>query len=304
MVQFVIDENDAHQTIIKFMRKTFNTVPLRLLYKLFRFKKIKLNGEVITDLKYYLKPNDTIIVLDNLTFKDEVKKQFASQIALTIIYEDEYILIVDKPHNVLIHHPVGDCLDLAVRKYLQINNSYSFTISHVHRLDKLTRGLVIYAKKKIALNIFHQFWNQNNITKKYLALLATNKELPLVVKGYIFQDIMQGKMVFSPKLELPNCKVAVTKFKMFKKVLKFSWYEIQLITGRKHQIRASCEYLKTPIVGDIKYDSKYNLNDRIMLFAYKLEFKNLPVPLDYLNNKQFVLPDIDKILEINSREIN
>ncbi|WP_342264554.1 hypothetical protein [Spiroplasma endosymbiont of Clivina fossor] len=51
-------------------------------------------------------------------------------------------------------------------------------------------------------------------------------------------------------------------------------------------------------------DSKYNLNDRIMLFAYKLEFKNLPVPLDYLNNKQFVLPDIDKILEINSREIN
>lgn len=304
MQQFIITANDAHQTIIKFIRKTFKGTSLSLLYKLFRTKKIKLNGTFINDFKIILKPDDVVIVfLKQPPPLQPTVVAYESQIKLEIVYEDDQLLIVDKPHQVVIHNPQGDSLDLAVRQYLKINASYSFTVSHVHRLDKLTRGLVIYAKTKIALNILHQFWHQQRIIKKYLALLETKNLLPPIVQGLIALNSEKTKMVFTNMAPDVSAKKAVTKFQLIKKVQNFSWYELELGTGRKHQIRATCAYLKAPIVGDYKYGSQYYFKNRIMLFAYQLEFFNLPAPLDYLNNQIFTLKDANELLRIDIKKL-
>lgn len=294
MKRIIINENDAYQTILKFIRKTFKTMPLTLIYKLFRLKKVMVNDQIIIDKKYMLNVNDVVVINDNsVNIKVNHSSLFLSKIKLNIIYEDDYILIVDKPHNIVVHHPSGDCLDKAIRKYLGRQKGYSFTISHVHRLDKLTRGLIIYAKKKIALNVLHKLWNSESIIKKYYALLETKAKLPELVSGYLWYDELKMKMVFNfQDLSINNnSKPTITKFNFLKYYEDYSWYEIQLLTGRKHQIRASCEFLKASIVGDRKYHSNLLLENKIMLFAYKIKFDNLIYPLDYLNGSEFIIND-------------
>jgi 23S rRNA pseudouridine955/2504/2580 synthase len=192
------------------------------------------------------------------------------------------------------HTDFNDSLDKMVRAYLFNQKAYdperenSFVVSHVHRLDKLTSGLVIYAKNKMSLDILlTAIQNHHQIEKYYLLETKPNFPQSLIAKGWIIYDQNLKKSVYKDKIisSDKNYKTALTTFTLLESHQNYSLVEAQLTTGRKHQIRASLSFYGFPIINDFKYGGKkVNQKRMIYLKAYKLSFNNLPDPLAYLNN--------------------
>ncbi|MCL8209523.1 RluA family pseudouridine synthase [Spiroplasma attinicola] len=301
MIKLVVNKNDSNQTLINFLKKTFKDAPLSQIYHLFYKKKIKVNSKRVTNFKYLVQENDVIYLYDNKLVIKNKSEVINPNLAPEIIYQDQNIVVVIKDHGITIHSPSNQSLDNIVRYYLaqkepELFNSQTFTISHLYRLDKLTKGLVVYPKTKLAQQNLIQAQLNNNITKKYLAVCQGNLKAALNLNGFIYHDEKQEKMIFT-KDKITGAKSCQTMIKPLKMINDFTLVECQLITGRKHQIRASLAYLKLPIVGDQKYGSIIIMPKQIMLFAYYLSFQNLVAPLEYLNKKIIVLPNLQSQLE-------
>ncbi|MBE4703799.1 RluA family pseudouridine synthase [Spiroplasma platyhelix] len=293
MIKLVVQKNDSNQTLINFLKKTFKHESLAKIYHLFYKKKIKVNNKRVTNFKYLVQTDDVILIYDHqLTLVDKetlVDPQMKPEIA----YQDQQILVVVKDHGIVTHSPTSQSLDNIVRYYLlqkepKLFDNQTFTISHQYRLDKLTKGLVIYPKTKIAQQILVKAQAENNIIKKYLVVCQGKLTKEMHVSGFIFKDEINQKMVFTKK-QVRNSKNCQTIIKPLKVIGDFSLLECQLVTGRKHQIRATLAYLNLPIIGDEKYGSEYFLKNQILLFAYYLGFQNLAAPLEYLNKQKITL---------------
>ncbi|WP_434329409.1 RluA family pseudouridine synthase [Mycoplasma capricolum subsp. capricolum] len=293
MTKFVVNKNDQNQTLFKFLKKTFKTTPISVIYKWIRNKSIKINSKRVNDKNYLLKINDIVEVYDSN--KPIIRDQFnyISNVNLDIVYEDNNILIVNKPNNLEMHSIYNLCLDDMVKSYLVDKKEYdiylenSFVISHIHRLDKLTSGLVIYAKNKISSTILtNAFKTKDQINKYYYALTSYDWNLNdfLQVNGYINYNSNTQKADFS-LVEKNNYKYCQTEFKLVNKNLIL----VKLITGKKHQIRSVLSFYNNPILNDFRYNGKKE-NDQKMIYlaAFKIEFKSLKKPLDYLNNKVII----------------
>lgn len=296
MIKLIVQENDSNQTLINFLKKTFKNESLAKIYHLFYKKKIKVNDKRVTDFKYLVQTNDVILIYDQQLTLSSKEPLVNPEIKPEIIYQDKQLLIVVKDHGIVTHSPTSQSLDNIVRYYLskkepKLAENQTFTISHQYRLDKLTKGLIIYPKTKVAQQVLTKAQNNNAITKKYLAVCQGKLTKPMTIDGYIYKDETKQKMVFSKK-KVSHSKTCQTVIKPVKLINGFSLVECQLVTGRKHQIRATLEYLKMPVVGDQKYQSEYFLRDKILLFAYYLSFQNLDEPLAYLNNQEIVLSNL------------
>lgn len=301
MIKLVVRENDSNQTLLNFLKKSFRNESLSKIYHLFYKNKIKVNNKRVTNFKYLVHENDIILIYDQKMTLIIQEKIVASTIKPDIIYQDKNILIVVKEHGIVTHSPTIKSLDNIVRSFLlekepQLFNSQTFIISHQYRLDKLTKGLVIYPKTKLAQQILTTAQHNNNIIKKYLVVCQGKLTKDVVVSGFIFKDEINQRMVFSKK-QVSKSKTCQTIIKLLKVTGDFSLLECQLVTGRKHQIRATLAYLNLPIIGDKKYGSSYQLDNKIMLFAYYLFFQNLSEPLTYLNGKEIILSFIKEKLE-------
>jgi len=305
MQKFTINKNDANQTIFKFLKKVYKSTPLSVIYKWFRKKDIKINDQRISDKNLILNEGDQVIVFDsNKTEKRDNFKPVDFQ-KLVVIYEDENILIADKPFNLEIHSEFNDSLDQMVRSYLMKKKEYnpetaqSFVVSHVHRLDKLTAGLVIYAKNKVSLDILLKAIQDKNLVEKYY-VLRTKPNFPekLVGEGWVFYDEKIKKTQYKDKIigSEKRYKQARTIFKLLSTNKDYSLVEAKLETGRKHQIRATLSFYNFPILNDFRYGGKkVNKERMIYLKAYRLIFRNLPEPLSYLNNLEIALDKNFKI---------
>ncbi|AGM25279.1 RluA family pseudouridine synthase [Spiroplasma chrysopicola] len=297
IIELTVKHNDAGQTLFNFLKKMLPTTSLSVIYKLFRNKKIKVNNKSVKDRKYLLAVNDKILIFDKnieVIHRSTVKLQGdGNKSTLKIVYEDENLLIVDKPHGVEMHSTLHNSLDQEVRNYLINTNQYdpdyeqSFLISHIHRLDKFTRGLVIYAKNKPTLDILLTKINDKKyIVKKYLAHCEGIFPADLTtITGHLYKDEVRKRMVFSPK-KVEQSQECQTSFKIIQTAGYSTWLEVTLATGRKHQIRATLSYLKHPVVNDQKYGAKrVNPNFMIALYAYQIEFHHFSGNLAYLNEK-------------------
>ncbi|MGL5268411.1 MAG: RluA family pseudouridine synthase [Spiroplasma sp.] len=301
MIRLIIKEHDSNQTLLNFLKKSFKNESLSKIYHLFYKKKIKVNNKRVTNFKYLIHKDDVILIFDQKLTLATKEKLINPEIKPEIIYQDKNILVVLKEHGVVTHSPTNKSLDNIVRYYLlqkeaNLFNSQTFTISHQYRLDKLTKGLVIYPKTRLAQQSLAKAQANNDIIKKYLVVCEGKLTKDMVVSGFIFKDELHQKMIFSKK-KVNNSKSCQTIIKLLKMIGNFSLLECQLVTGRKHQIRATLSYLDLSIVGDKKYGSQYQLKDQIMLFAYYLTFQNLSEPLVYLNQKKIILPFMQNKLE-------
>ncbi|ATZ16628.1 RluA family pseudouridine synthase [Entomoplasma freundtii] len=295
MAKFTIQKNDDQQTIFKFIKKSFSTTPLSVIYKWFRKGEIKINGVRIKDKTHMLHEGDNVEVYD--FNKPVIRDQFkhVANPDLTIIYEDENILIINKEANLEVHSPINTSLDDLVKSYLVNSQQYhpeqenSFVVSHIHRLDKLTSGLIIYAKNKQTLNILLK--GHDLIEKYYLvAVSGYKKKSDFVADGWLKYDPNQQLSLYSPK-ERPGYKKAITAFRYLKNTKSGSLLEARLFTGRKHQIRATLSYYDSPILNDFRYQGpKVNSERMIYLMASKIIFQTLPEPLGYLSGKSFEIP--------------
>lgn len=270
-------KNDETRKLIKFLESMFSEISYNFLHSILRKKDVKVNDKRTNNPQLILHEND-IITIFGLDETDLTLKNIQDvEITFEKVYEDENILVVDKPYGLTVHDGI-DNLDNQVLKYLEFSKNSSFTPSHIGRLDKETSGLMLYAKNYQTLKYLNQ--NKNKILKKYE--LITDLDNDLVARVWLVHDETTQRMKVITKQQIKNyhnAKMAITKFKVFQ-----SGYATAILeTGRKHQIRATLAYLNHPILGDKKYGGENFY--RLCLHCYELVFLELDGELDYLNKK-------------------
>lgn len=309
MKEIKINKNDSGQRVDKFIIKTFKNLPTSLLYKAIRKKDIKINSK-------RCKPDSKLCEGDILTLyiKDELLEQTLDKYdflkapnILDIIYEDKNILLINKKPGLIVHPDENyhfDSLISRVLHYLYKKNEYnpqienSFVPALVNRIDRNTGGIVIAAKNAEALRILNQKMKNRELKKLYLCIAFSkfNKKSD-VLTAYLEKNEKQNRVYIHNKPNEKN-KIIKTKYKVLAEKKDFSLLEIELLTGRTHQIRAHLAYLGHPLLGDSKY-GKNSINKEKgykwqALYSYKLKFE-FSTPsgiLDYLNNKEFIAPNV------------
>lgn len=308
-MEITIGPNEAGQRADKFIRKWLNDVPLSAIYKAFRKGDIRINGGKCKD-KYILMEGDVLLV-KYVKSSPEKKKFQRIDNNFKVVYEDENMLLVEKWPGVLVHSnkPNGaPTLTDYVLSYLYDKGDYrpeeevTFIPAPCNRLDMNTSGIVVYGKNFEALKILNEMIRDKKIEKYYLSIV-NGRIKDGVYEGYIHKNEDSNiSVVFDEERE--NTKKVSMKVKNIESCGSFSFIEIQLLTGRSHQLRAHLKHLGNPMVGDAKYgekqinayfNNKFGFNFQF-LYAYKLVFKDCPEKLSYMENKTIAeaLPPIFK----------
>ncbi|ASI54123.1 RluA family pseudouridine synthase [Metamycoplasma hyosynoviae] len=269
---FKAKNNDINRSLFKYLVRMLDNVPISRIEKLFREKDIKINGKRTNDKQYKLQLDDEIIVYGLSDIQKELQHN-SSQINFSVIYEDKNLLIVDKHYDIAMHSE-ENCLNDQVLKYLNYKKTSSFIPSSIGRIDKKTSGLVVYAKNYKTLVEFEE--KQNHFEKIY-QFVSDFQESYKEVTVRLKKDIKNEKMVVDENFGVK----AKTIFK-----IEGNRKYAQILTGKKHQIRATLEYLKAPILGDLKYGGKRAR--RMFLHSYSITFKNLGEDFEEYNNQTFI----------------
>ncbi|MDY4788416.1 MAG: RluA family pseudouridine synthase [Bacilli bacterium] len=298
MREFFVKDKEENQRLDKYLRKNMDDVALSSIYKIFRKKDVKVNG-IREKEDYLVKVNDKIIVyVEEKKHNDhqEIKKY---QKEFDVIYEDNNILIVNKPIGLEVQDDGKNNLTSQVLTYLNSKNEYfyedNFKPSPAHRLDRNTSGLVVFGKSvKVLQELNECFKNRIGIEKYYLALvLGKTKE-----KETLSFPLLKNEKSKIVKVDFEKGLTAKTKYQLVWTNNNYSLLEVQLMTGRTHQIRVHLSYIGHPLIGDEKYGDfkenklfynqfKYRYQ---FLHAYKMCFTNLNGVLKYLNNRNFMAP--------------
>ena len=310
MKEFTIGRNDAGQRLDRFTGKNVPLLPESLLQKYIRLKRIKVNHKgAKRDTR--LNAGDVVQMYINDEFFEKPAEHNAHlKIAtprLTIVYEDENILLADKKPGVLCHSAGDwswDTLIANIQAHLRITGEWdpkaenSFAPALCNRIDRNTGGIVIAAKNAEALRILNEKIKAREIEKYYLCTVH-GKPRPAAgrLEGYLFKDAVKNQ-VYVRRTTEPGAKTAVTEYRTLKTKGALSLVECRLLTGRTHQIRAQMADAGWPLLGDGKY-GKERVNRSYgekgqALYSYKLEF-TFPTDagiLEYLRGRVFTVTDI------------
>lgn len=305
-----IGTNEAGQRLDKFLRKLFKDVPLSGIFKAIRKGQVKVNGKKAKQ-NYALCEGDVLTYNDIKTnvLKKDLKKLDTGFLKIT--YEDENMLIVEKWPGVLVHSNSKNgeaTLTDYVLSYLYDKGDYmpekelTFTPAPCNRLDRNTSGVVIYGKNFESLKILNELIRERKI-KKYYTALVVGRIKDGIYEGYISKNEEHNISKIYEEPREGSKKIAMD-VKVVETIGAYTLIDIELITGRSHQLRAHLSFLGNPIVGDPKYgdkklnnffENKYKLNFQF-LYAYKLIFKECKGKLNYMENKTLAesLPPIFK----------
>lgn len=301
MKEIKITENEAQQRLDRFLRKYLPDFSLGDIYKLFRNKRVKVNNKREKE-NYMLQLDDTLQLYISEPVIAEIIVSVAAAKPIDIVYEDENLLLVNKPFGLLTHaDSPGDNDTLIDRALYYISNqegytpSPTFTPSTCNRLDRNTGGIVIVAKNYKALKSANKLVRERGIQKLYICVVKGVISEAGEVENFLLKDEASNKVEILDELE-EGAKGVHTKYKPLAANNGYTLMEVELITGRPHQIRAHFGSIGHPIVGDVKYGDK-NINkiffDKFklkhqFLFAYKLVFREAEEGLEYLKGRSFV----------------
>lgn len=251
-------------------------------------KLIKNNSILVNDKNtkssYLVKTGDIITITD---VKEESSNIEPEDIKLDIVYEDEYLLVVNKPSGMVVHPGCGNrnhTLVNALMHHSKLSNLDNIRPGIVHRIDAYTSGLLMVAKddkthRELALEL-----KSNKAKRKYLALVhGVIVEDTATIDAPIGRDTKNRKKMCVTSV---NSKDAITQIKVLERYIDTTFIECTLETGRTHQIRVHLSYINHPIVNDSVYGYKKQINPTFgqMLHAYTLGFIH-PVTHEYLEFK-------------------
>lgn len=309
MKEFIITKNDANQRLDKFITKACPTLPSSLMFKYIRTKRIKVNGKR-AEISTRLSVGDSVSAYINDEFFTPVAPKYdflSAPKTVDVVYEDENILLVNKKQGLLVHpdkNEYGDTLIARIQHYLYDKGEYnpedehSFRPALANRIDRNTAGIVIAAKNAESLRILCDKIKYREISKQYLTVVhGTPKEKSATLTGYLEKNEDKNKVYLS-KRKTDNNLTIVTKYTVLATKNNLSLLEVDLLTGRTHQIRAHMASIGHPILGDGKYgklkdDKKLGFNKQA-LCSYRLtfDFKTDAGDLEYLKGKTFKLESV------------
>ena len=312
MRELIIGKNDAGQRLDKFITKTLG-LPTSLLYKSIRLKKIKVNRKRAEnntplaegDRVQCFLAEEFFAHLDGASAEERLSLERIKP-SLDIVYEDENIMLLNKRPGVSVHEDENggaDTLIAHILAYLYGKGEYrpdeeqSFTPALCNRIDRNTGGIVIAAKNAESLRIMNEKIKEREIDKYYLAVVhGAPAKREDTLYGYLLKDEKTNTVRVYDKNPPRSAKRIITKYKVLSTKEGLSLIEVELLTGRTHQIRAHMAHVGHPLLGDGKYG--VNKQDRARgykhqaLCSYKLRFafKTDAGILNYLRGKEFSIP--------------
>lgn len=320
MQEIQISANEAGQRLDKLLAKYLNEAPKSFLYKMLRKKNIVLNGKKATG-------NEKLTAGDSvkLFLSDETIQKFSKEMKvckvntdLDILYEDEDILLVNKPVGMLSQK--AEAKDISLVEHLisyllesgQLTKEHlrSFKPSICNRLDRNTSGLVVCGKSLKGLQTMGRLFKERTLKKYYRCIVAGAVTEKQYVKGYLIKDERKNQVTVSDTY-FPNSQEIETEYRPIKQLKEGTLLEVHLITGKTHQIRAHLASQGHAIIGDYKYGNRetnnrykkeYHLSHQL-LHAYRLEMPEI-AELPQLSEKIFIAPlpkQFEKIAEGESR---
>lgn len=318
MKEIVVPSSCEGQRAEKFVRKYLPEAPLGFIYKAFRKKDIKANGHWIAKDEI-IHAGDTIrIYVTDQQLEDFKKERPAVKrdLPYPIVYEDENVLIVDKPKGLLVYGDktgVRETLGNAVLDYLYLKGEFDpnvpgFVPSPAHRLDRNTSGLVVYGKTDAGLKqLAELFKERTQIHKTYLALVLGDVERDGKVDFPLWKDTEKGRVYV--KSVQKGGKNALTLYHVIKRFGNYTLLDVDLVTGRTHQIRVHMAAIRHPLVGDEKYGDFASCRevkaltglDSQFLHAHTISFGKLIGPLANLSGKSFSSPlpkELESVIEL------
>ena len=283
MKKLIVPNKYDGKKLSKFILDSFPHLSPNILYKALRQKDIKINGtRTNKDCTIYVEGEILVYIADNF---------LCPSINLDIVFEDENILIINKPSNI----EVTGNDSLTTNVHSQYSSS-DFLPMPCHRLDRNTTGLVLFAKNEDSLNILLDKFKNHEIQKKYLALVyGIPKVKKARLEAYLFKDNKKSIVYISDTFKTGYSKI-ITSYSVIKEYdNNSSLLEVEIETGKTHQIRAHLAHIGYPIIGD----GKYGINSVNKYFGFKFQqlkayeltfnFRTDAKCLNYLNGKTFSL---------------
>ena len=290
MRKLIVNEKYNNKKLNNFILDSFPNLNKNTLFKALRKKDIRINGKRVSeDLTIKTGDEITIFIIDDFLYG-------TSNFNIEIIYEDNNILVFNKPEGLSVTD--DNISNITLTKI--VKEKYGNNLEPCHRLDRNTKGLILYAKNKESLEILFNKFKTKEIEKHYYTkVYGIIKKDHEILKSYLFKDSKKS-LVFISDTPKKDYLEIITEYTILNKDIKnnITTLDINLHTGRTHQIRAHLSHIGFPVLGDGKYGSneinkKFNLKTQY-LYSYKLKFnfKGNNGILDYLNNKEIILKNI------------
>lgn len=323
MRQFTITENEAGQRLDKFLHKYMAGAPSSFFYKMLRKKNITLNGKKAEGNERLLKGDQIRLFLSDETIRnfqggmpssDEYEQAYRSLSGIWVVYEDDDILIMNKPENILSQKAKeGDIsLNEWMIGYLLVNGGCekeqlsTFKPSICNRLDRNTCGLVIGAKSLPGSQYMNELLRTRQVKKFYRLLVKGHVDKEEMLEGYLIKDEVKNQVRLVPGGAGGEASFIKTRYYPIRHFEDKTLVEAELVTGRSHQIRLHMAGIGHPILGDYKYgdrkwNDQYKQKYRIgsqMLYACRLEFGVCRPPFEALSKKVVEAPVPEKFERI------